>query len=52
VARVVRDYIIPRPELGGLWHLSSDPISKYDLLKLVAKTYGKNIEYYPMTPLT
>jgi dTDP-4-dehydrorhamnose reductase len=47
LARVIRDYVIPRPELRGLWHLSSDPISKYDLLKLVAKTYGKNMEILP-----
>jgi dTDP-4-dehydrorhamnose reductase len=47
LARVIRDMVIPRPELTGLWHLSSDPISKYDLLRMVAKTYGKNIEILP-----
>ena len=44
LARVIRDVVIPRPNLRGLWHLSSDPISKYDLLHLVAKTYGKQID--------
>jgi dTDP-4-dehydrorhamnose reductase len=47
LARVVRDVVIPRPELRGLWHLSSDSINKYDLLQLVAKTYGKTIEILP-----
>jgi dTDP-4-dehydrorhamnose reductase len=27
--------IIRRPEIGGLWHLSADPISKFDLLCLL-----------------
>jgi dTDP-4-dehydrorhamnose reductase len=47
LARIVRDLVIPRPELKGLWHLSSAPISKYDLLKLVANIYGKNIKIIP-----
>jgi dTDP-4-dehydrorhamnose reductase len=47
LARVIRDHVIPCPDLNGLWHLSSDPINKYDLLKLVAKTYRKNIEIVP-----
>jgi dTDP-4-dehydrorhamnose reductase len=47
LARVMRDVVIPRPDLRGVWHVSSDPISKYDLLCLVAKTYGKNIEILP-----
>ncbi len=47
LARVVRDCIIPRPELSGLWHVSADPISKYDLLTLVADVYGKSIAIMP-----
>jgi dTDP-4-dehydrorhamnose reductase len=39
VARIVREYVIPTPKLRGLYHLSVDPISKYDLLRLVAKFY-------------
>ena len=41
LARVVRDYVIPRPELHGLYHVASAPISKLDLLHLVAAQYGK-----------
>lgn len=47
VARVVQEYVIPKPELSGLYHLSVDPINKYDLLNLVAQTYTKNIRITP-----
>lgn len=43
VARVIKQYVIPNTKLRGLYHLSVDPISKYDLLHLVASTYGKKI---------
>lgn len=44
VARVIRDYVIPRPDLHGLFHLSAEAINKYDLLKLVARIYDKKID--------
>jgi len=44
LSRVVRDHILPRPELSGLWHVSADPINKFELLKLVAEIYGKKID--------
>jgi len=44
LAQIVRDVIIRRPELHGLYHIAGDPISKFDLLKLVAEVYGKMIE--------
>lgn len=47
VARVIRECVIPNPELRGLFHLSVDPINKYDLLRLIAETYGKNISIVP-----
>lgn len=43
-ARVVRDVVIPRPELHGLYHVGADPIGKYELLKLIARVYGKQID--------
>jgi len=43
LAHVVRNCILPRPDLYGLWHVSADPINKFDLLCLVAEIYGKNI---------
>jgi len=47
LARVVSDYVLPRPDLHGLYHVATRPINKFDLLKLVAKTYGKDIEIIP-----
>jgi len=44
IARVIRDYVIPHPELRGVYHVSAEPINKFDLLKLVAQTYGKTID--------
>jgi len=45
-ARVVRDVVIPRPDLHGLYHLGAEPIGKFELLKLIAKVYGKNIDIF------
>jgi dTDP-4-dehydrorhamnose reductase len=47
LSRLVRDVVLPRPELSGLYHVAAAPISKHDLLKLVAEIYGKNIEIEP-----
>lgn len=47
VARVVKEYVFPNPSLSGLFHLSVDPINKFDLLNLVAGTYGKSINITP-----
>ena len=43
-ARVVRDLVIPRPDLHGLYHVGADPIAKFELLKLIATVYGKQID--------
>ena len=43
-ARVVRDVVIPRPDLHGLYHVGADPVGKYALLKLIANVYGKQID--------
>lgn len=47
LARVVRDVVLPRQDLTGLYHVASAPISKLELLRLVANAYGKNIEIVP-----
>jgi dTDP-4-dehydrorhamnose reductase len=47
LARVIRDHVIPHSELHGLYHVSAEPINKFDLLTLVAQAYGKSI---PITP--
>jgi dTDP-4-dehydrorhamnose reductase len=43
LSRVIRDYILPDPGLRGLYHVSAEPISKYDLLKLINEVYEKSI---------
>lgn len=43
-ARIVRDIVIPRATLSGLYHVGAQPISKYDLLQLIAEVYGKSID--------
>jgi len=44
---IIADYVIPNKDLSGLYHVSSEPISKYDLLRLVAERYGKKVEIEP-----
>ena len=44
IARLIRDYVIPYPDLHGLYHVSAEPINKFDLLTLVANHYGKSID--------
>lgn len=47
LARVIRDLILPRAELRGLYHVASHPISKYDLLHMVNHEYGKGLKIEP-----
>ena len=36
LARVVQDFVLPKPELSGTYHVSAEPIDKFQLLKLVS----------------
>lgn len=47
LARVVRDVVLPRTDLFGLYHVAAAPIAKYELLKLVAEAYRKVIDIEP-----
>jgi dTDP-4-dehydrorhamnose reductase len=47
LARVVSDFVLPHPEISGVFHVASKPIAKLDLLRLVAEVYGKAIEIVP-----
>lgn len=47
LARVIKDHVLPHPELRGTWHVSAAPIDKYALLKLVAAEYGRSNEIAP-----
>lgn len=46
-ARVIARHVLPNAELRGLYHVSAAPISKCDLLGIVADLYGKDIEIVP-----
>lgn len=47
LAQVIRDVILPRPNLHGIYHVATQPISKFDLLRLVAQRYGKCVTLVP-----
>lgn len=44
LAQIVRDCVLPRPELSGVYHVGAQPITKCELLEIIARTYGKEIE--------
>lgn len=47
LTRIILEYVIPNPELHGLYHVSAEPIDKYSLLKLVASVYQKAVVIEP-----
>lgn len=47
LARVILDHVIPHQELHGVYHVSAEPINKFDLLTIIAKAYGKTIDIAP-----
>ncbi len=52
IAEIIRDSILPRPELSGLYHVSAEPINKYDLLCLLKDAYRKEIDIIPDTQVS
>jgi len=47
LGNVILKYVLPNPELRGLYHVSAEPINKFDLLTLVARQYDKDLEIIP-----
>ena len=43
--------LLTKPDLTGVYHVSSEPISKYNLLKAIATQYSKEIEIVPSDEL-
>lgn len=43
IAKIIGDIILPDDTLHGLFNISSEPISKYDLLNIIKNVYKKNI---------
>ena len=44
LANLIENFIIPNENLSGLFHVSGNSISKYDLLKIIAEIYNKSID--------
>jgi len=47
LAEILSDIISDHPELSGIHHVSSDPISKHDLLHLLNEHYRANVQIEP-----
>lgn len=47
LARVIQNHVLCNTALSGLYHVASSPISKFDLLNIVANIYEKDIVVTP-----
>jgi dTDP-4-dehydrorhamnose reductase len=47
LAEVIEKVLLEHPELFGLYQVGSSPISKYNLLELIAKVFKKKINIIP-----
>lgn len=46
-ADIISSLISDKPELSGLYHVSSEPIDKFTLLTMLNKRYGANVIIHP-----
>ena len=51
LADIINDLVFSFPDMAGLYHVSSDPINKYELLGLLQRCYGSDIEIEPSDEL-
>jgi len=47
LSRIITNHIIPRQDLHGLYHVSSEAITKYDLLMLVKEAFTHQVKIQP-----
>jgi len=47
VATVLRDRVLTRPDLHGVYHMGGEAISKFDLLTLIGGVYGHDVRIEP-----
>ena len=47
LATIIGDVISNHTDLDGLWHVASEPITKYELLLLIRDAYDLNVEISP-----
>lgn len=51
LARILVEYVLPQPQLHGLYHVAAQPVSKLRLLEMVAKEYGLQTTINPDSSL-
>jgi len=47
LARVIRDHVLPNPQLHGVYHVAAAPIAKAELLELFAQAYAHPVTLVP-----
>lgn len=47
-ARVIRDHVLPRPDLQGLYHVGGEGIRKARLIARIAEVYGLPVRVVPV----
>ena len=47
MSKIIDKMLVQFPNASGVYQVSSDPISKYELLLLIRNKFGKNIEIIP-----
>jgi dTDP-4-dehydrorhamnose reductase len=48
IALIIRDYLVHQQSINGVYHVASHPISKYNLLSLIAAAYQMDINIIPV----
>jgi dTDP-4-dehydrorhamnose reductase len=51
LSMIIANYVIPNESLTGIYNVSSEPISKYELLNIIKRIYKKEIEILPDTKI-
>ena len=46
LSRIIKDYVLPN-DMYGMYHVSSSPISKYELLERAKYAFNKDITIFP-----
>lgn len=47
LSRIIERVIVQHRQLSGLWHVSAEPISKFDLLTLANGAFGADVDIAP-----
>jgi dTDP-4-dehydrorhamnose reductase len=47
LARVIERLMTEQPKLDGIWHVSAEPISKFELLTRLAAMLGRHVDIVP-----